>query len=96
MKIDRFPVQPLTSRSDRRDVSERNAETATERDHQPRFRTQRRTSDISRFAEAYQQRQDEVAGLPRRGQIAISAYLSSQPSISERLGVELVGVDERV
>ena len=37
---------------------------------------------------------DALQSIPARNRAAVSAYIANQPSAIERLGVELVGIDE--
>lgn len=37
---------------------------------------------------------DDLQSVPARNRAAVSAYIANQPSTVERLGVELVGIDE--
>lgn len=56
-------------------------------------RTRRAAPELSRLLEA---RRDDLESVPPRYRTAISAYIANQPSAIERLGVELVGIDEYV
>lgn len=61
------------------------------------LKEQRRASPaLNLMLESSWREHDSLDNVPPRNRAAVSAYLANQPSAIERLGVELVGVDEIV
>lgn len=105
--IDGLPIQPAAPRSERAPqdiVPARDNPGAGARQSEAVGTPRREVLAPERAAELYRQAREFSRGdaqaresldsVPPRNRAAVSAYLDNRPSLSERLGIELVGVDD--
>ena len=95
MRIDNLAIptrHPALSRSDQT-AADRPLRREDAAEPSAGARTRRAAPELSRLLEA---RRDDLESVPPRSRSAVSAYMANQPSAIERLGVELVGIDEYV
>jgi len=80
--------------ADRSTTEQRRQLANTEVDQAPQRETTRiRTRASAAAQQANNQAQETLRDLPARKRGALQTYLSNGPSIQERLGVELAGID---